>query len=227
MNSWNSTMDVKICGITNLGNASHALSAGADFIGLNLVAGPRQISLDEAGTIVSQIDATKAVVLVDCAKAKADGTFDLLRNEWGVSKVQLYGDVSPTDLIELHGRGFETWLVRPIEDEADIDALESFLDSCHEVPPSRLLLDAKVKGILGGTGQLANWSLLEDLHESKRSRNWPPIILAGGLNPENVREASARVRPAGVDVCSGVESTPGQKDHALVDAFLEQCQQST
>lgn len=86
-----------------------------------------------------------------------------------------------------------------------------------------VLLDAAVNPSdkqLGGTGRLANWRAIEMAQQQGRDRAWPPIILAGGLNPDNVAEAVQRIRPFAVDVSSGVEKSPGVKDRARVEAFI-------
>ena len=85
------------------------------------------------------------------------------------------------------------------------------------------LVDAEVEGLYGGTGRTVSWDLLRNDYQKE---NWPPLILAGGLRPENVGEAIAAVRPWGVDVASGVESSPGVKDVALVERFIEEARRA-
>ena len=86
--------------------------------------------------------------------------------------------------------------------------------------PDFLLLDAALEGSLGGTGSHADWCAIERARLNRQTVDWPPLILAGGLTPKCVGEAIRTVRPAGVDVCSGVESAPGIKDPAKVSAFV-------
>ena len=99
--------------------------------------------------------------------------------------------------------------------------LAAFLDECNTlaVNVAACLIDARVEGSYGGSGKTVPWGRLQDEY---RKQDWPPLILAGGLRPDNVAEAIHAVRPSGVDVASGVESSPGRKDLDLVQRFIEQ-----
>lgn len=215
-------MLVKICGITNTADGEHALVAGADLIGLNLVGGPRQIALPDAMTIVDALDAaTRAVAL---AVVGDDGGFPphvlTTLREHGVSKLQLYGRVDADTIRGLAADGLELISVHSIGGPASLDHVAELLRACGDVTPQYLLCDAAVAGKQGGTGMRADWGAIVAARQAGRLDGWPPLILAGGLTPENVSEAVRTIAPAGVDVSSGVESSPGRKDRDRVGAFV-------
>jgi len=213
---------IKICGLTTGKDAQFALQAGADWIGLNFVAGPRQITLSVAKDILAQIeDPTRAVALIlvdetDGYEKEAE-TFDGL----GIQCLQLYGHVTPEVVARLAARGFQTIVARTVPDVLSLQVAERFLKDCADVPPSFLLLDAASQHCLGGTGRLANWPAIAEATRENLFVDWPPVILAGGLDADNVGAAIHELSPNGVDVCSGVESSPGHKDHAKVVSFIE------
>lgn len=131
------------------------------------------------------------------------------------------------DAVQLHGTDnsywsdfvpppVTLWLAQGIESVADVEQLKTQVKLCRamNVTVSALLIDAKISGMHGGTGQLAPWHLLQET-------TWElPVILAGGLEPGNIRKAIEQVRPSGVDVASGVESSPGIKDGTKVAQFV-------
>jgi len=130
-----------------------------------------------------------------------------------IDLAQLHGDESVHVVEQLHGRGFKA--LRPTsEAEAEIDA-EWFAPYGPNAPV--LLVDAYRKDQYGGTGHVADWSIATKLAQQY------PILLAGGLTPDNVAEAIRQVRPWGVDVASGVEVSPGKKDVAKMRLFVDQC----
>jgi phosphoribosylanthranilate isomerase len=131
-----------------------------------------------------------------------------------IDLAQLHGDEPVSVVDQLNGRGFKA--LRPTsETEAEIDA-EWFAPYGPNAPV--LLVDAYRKDQYGGTGHTADWSIATKLAQRY------PILLAGGLTPDNVAEAVRQVRPWGVDVASGVECVPGKKDAAKMRAFVERCQ---
>jgi len=215
-------MIVKICGITNAEDARQAVSAGADWIGLNLVSGPRKIDLATAQAILAQLNQpARAVALIAMETVLADpNPLNTLR-ACGVARLQLYGEVTPAAVAQLHRGGFETVLVHAVGDDASLDSLDAIVRTYRSSPPNYVLFDAAVVGKQGGTGRRANWSLLREARLQGRCSISPPMILAGGLTPENVAEAIHAVQPIGVDVSSGVESTPGKKDARKVEAFIQ------
>jgi phosphoribosylanthranilate isomerase len=215
-------MIVKICGITNLADARHALRCGADWIGLNLVGGPRRLALTQADEILTGLnDPDKVVVLVSLVDGRVPSvTAARLRNR-GVRRIQLYGDFTAAGLQGLAHDGYRLILVRPVKGTESITELATTLAKCGEGTIEHLLFDASREGQMGGTGQQADWNAIVDAWQRGLHKRWPPTLLAGGLNAENVSEAIRIVSPAGVDVSSGVESEPGRKDPAKVAAFIE------
>lgn len=215
-------MRVKVCGITSEAGARAALRAGVDWIGLNLVAGPRRIDLDAATNILTALpDPSRAVVLLREDDPDFDANLAALRGV-GAACVQWYGATDVAKLGEIRAAGWTVATVHHVEREASVDGIDRFFaDRPLGTRPDFLLLDAKSGDRLGGTGVSVDWSMLARLREAGRFDTWPPIILAGGLNPKNVAEAIRLVCPAVVDVSSGVECSPGHKDEARMRRFVE------
>jgi phosphoribosylanthranilate isomerase len=145
-----------------------------------------------------------------------------LARRLGLRIVQLHGDEPPGDLRVLH----EFFVVRAFRlgDAPSVATMASYLDDCRALGrlPDAVLVDAFVPGQAGGTGRPIDRDALESLTALSRSSSLPPLILAGGLTPENLaaRLVLLGVRPWMVDVASGVESAPGRKDPARVAAFV-------
>lgn len=196
-------MWVKICGITRAEDAAAAADAGADAIGLVFAESPRRVSVAQAQAIVAALPpgVTPVALFVDEPLAGIIATCRAL----GVRTVQLHGDESP----ELARALGDLCVIKAfrVGSQADLEALRGY-------PASAYLLDAKVAGKRGGSGVRLDWDL------ASRATALGRIILAGGLSPDNVAEAIRRVRPYGVDVSSGVESSAGRKDPAKVQAFV-------
>jgi phosphoribosylanthranilate isomerase len=206
-------MKVKICGITSLEDALTAVEAGADMLGFNFYPqSPRYIQPDACAELVTSLMAR------GCCRAQLVGVFvnsrlieiEGILNQCGLDLAQLSGDEPPELLQVLRDRAFKA--LRPV-DAAALDAALEGLPPRYQ--PPALLIDAYHPDAFGGTGQKADWSLASALASLK------PILLAGGLTPENVTEAVKQVQPWGVDVASGVESAPGKKDPAKVLAFIQ------
>ncbi len=215
-------MLVKICGITNLEDAKFALDAGADRIGLNLVTGPRRLGLSVAVRILSRLDdPSRAVVLVRQDKGRIAETIARELRVLCVRQLQLYGEVTPAAVEHLAAEGFESIIVQPVIGDESLAALDAFLEGCGKERPSYVIVDAAAPGMLGGTGQRADWGAIARARAAGRYDRWPPLIIAGGLTAENVAEAIDVLAPAGVDVSSGVERGPGLKDPAKIEAFIE------
>ncbi len=204
---------VKICGITSLVDAEAALEAGADMLGFNFYhASKRYIDPTRCGEIITRLHAHgwKAImvgVFVDTPLPMMRGIMDLCR----LDLAQLSGD-EPAEILEgLGGMGFKALRLKGSA------GLRTAVGNYPARPlPPAYLIDAHSPGEFGGTGRTANWSLAARLSQKL------PILLAGGLTPENVSQAVSRVHPWGVDVASGVEIAPGIKDHARVRGFVEQ-----
>jgi phosphoribosylanthranilate isomerase len=196
---------IKICGITGVDDARMVVRAGVNAVGVNLVpSSKRCVSAALAREIVQAIGSEVEVVAVVADRGVE--ALLALRSELGVHALQLHGSEPPAVLARLLPQAFRA--VR-IADAADVALARSFAGT-------RLLVDAKVPGALGGTGHTFDWSLVTEL---ARERS---LILAGGLTPDNVGSAVERVRPYGVDTASGVEGAdPRRKDRDRVVRFVE------
>ena len=195
---------VKICGITNLADALAAIEAGADALGLNFYKkSPRHISLKTAAEIASYLPPfiMRAGVFVNADEdivTRAIG-------ECGLSLLQFHGDEPPDFCMQFGLMSMKAFRIRDAESLKEIP----------NYPTDAYLLDAYSPGARGGTGEKFNWNLAIEAQKFGK-----PVFLAGGLTPENVGDAVRKVRPFGVDVSSGVESSPGKKDHAKIRAFI-------
>ncbi len=210
-------MKVKICGITNIDDAQAAVEAGADLLGFNFYLKSLRYILPElAAAIVQQIRSRgrPSPLMVGVF---VNAPLEEVRAIMAVAQLdlaQLHGDESAQMVKQLNGRGFKA--LRPAsEAEVGIEA-ERFARYGPNAPV--LLIDAYRKDQYGGTGHTADWSIATKLGQQY------PILLAGGLTPENVAEAIRQVRPWGVDVASGVEASPGKKDAVKLKVFVDQCQ---
>ena len=196
---------IKICGIKTVEDALAAMNAGADLLGFNFYPkSPRYISVGQCRDVMSVMrkygQITYVGVFVNASVDEIRATMDTA----SLSLAQLHGDETPEMVRALDGKGFKAFRGVP-------DRLSGF---AREDAPA-LLVDASVKGSYGGTGMTADWKSAAEL--SKQI----PLLLAGGLTPENVADAVRQVRPWGVDVASGVESSPGVKDAAKMKAFVQ------
>jgi len=195
---------VKICGITNVLDALSAIEAGVDALGFMFYdQSPRSISITDAADIIRSLPGfvIKAGVFVNAP-------VDLVHRcigECGLNLLQFHGDESPNYCRQFGLMSMKAFRIR---DEASLKALPEYQTDAW-------LLDAFAADKRGGTGESFNWDLAVRAREMGR-----PIFLAGGLTPENVTEAVRKVRTYGVDVSSGVETTPGKKDHQKVKAFI-------
>ncbi len=193
---------VKICGVTRPEDALLAAAYGADAIGVVFYAkSPRGVDVVQAQRIVASLPPFVSAVglFVDAPPEEVEGILKVL----------------PLDVLQFHGREppeycrqFGRPYIKAIPGEGDIrDYAETYREA------SALLLDSHAFGEAGGTGKPFAWSRPPEVGK--------PLILAGGLNPENVAEAIERVRPYGVDVSSGVEARKGVKDSQKMAAFME------
>ncbi len=221
---------IKICGVTNTDDALAAVNAGADAIGLNFFAGSKRcVAIDAAAKIAAEVRRPAVCIAGVFVNAPAE---EILRTVQavGLNAVQLHGDETPEFVLALddalqaasfaHGRPI---IIRAFSCRAaNLEAEEKFLLACERpyapLVPQAVLLDAYQPGTYGGTGAIVEWSLVREQREHLGGR---PIILAGGLTADNVAAAIEAALPDAVDVASGVESSPGTKDHDLVRAFIE------
>ena len=197
-------MLIKICGLTRPDDARRAVEAGATAIGMVFWAGsPRAVTLAKAETIVAAVggDVLTVGVFVDAAREEIDHVMRSVP----LGAAQLHGDESPA---------FVDTLPWPVIKAVAVPA-EGSLPDLSPWGGVRVLLDTHDAERRGGTGRLVDWARAAALAATR------PVILAGGLRPDNVAEAVTRVRPAGIDVSSGVEQSPGVKDEARMRAFIE------
>ena len=195
---------IKICGIKTINDAVAAMDAGADLIGFNFYPkSPRYVEVGMCRNVMSvvrQDGRAKSVgVFVNASVGEILATMETL----GLNMAQLHGDETVEMLSQLDGKGFKAFRGIP-------ESVDGFIRS--ESPA--FLVDASVKGVYGGSGVTADWDGVAELAKKY------PLLLAGGLTPENVAEAVRRVQPWGVDVASGVESAPGEKDANKMKAFV-------
>ncbi len=204
---------VKICGITKLEDAKLAVELGAHAIGLNFYTqSPRSITPAAAAELVDRLPPFVMTVGV-FVNWEAEPTVALCR-ALHLSAAQLHGDESPRVVDEV---------------ASQMQVVKALRVGQGNPPPpyakyrsaAAFLIDAAQPGQFGGTGTTANWHLARTVAQSHR------VILAGGLSPENVGEAIRVVRPYAVDVASGVESRPGRKDPAKLQAFFEAVSRAT
>jgi phosphoribosylanthranilate isomerase len=198
----------KICGTTSLADAELAADAGAWAIGVILWSGsPRRCDPGEALRISRALRRRVEVagVFVNAPLDEVTGLADAL----GLGIVQLHGDEGPAFCAEVARRtGAKVMKAAAVRSGADVAALEAFHTDLH-------LLDAHRPGLRGGTGETFDWELL------RRRRTTVPLVLSGGLTPENVGDAIAATHPFAVDTASGTEAAPGVKDPGKVRAFAE------
>jgi phosphoribosylanthranilate isomerase len=195
---------IKICGITSVDDALRCAEAGADAVGLVFYPpSPRNVTLERAAEIARALPPfVPAVALfVDPTPSEVEAVLE----RCPVGALQFHGD-EPPELCERFGRPY----LKALRVRRQVDLLESLRP--YEAA-SGWLLDAFHEGAYGGTGTVFDW----DLVPSGLPR---PVVLSGGLTPENVAEAVCRVRPWAVDVSSGVEAAKGIKDPARVAAFI-------
>jgi phosphoribosylanthranilate isomerase len=200
------TPKIKFCGITSLSDAQRAVSAGAWAVGLILWPhSPRACDPDAAAEIAAALKRRAEV-----AGVFVNPTLDELvraADAVGLTMIQLHGDEGPAFCAEAARRtGCKVIKAMRVRSGADIQALAAFHTDFH-------LLDSYSLAKRGGTGETFAWEI------AQAHRGSVPVILSGGLNPDNVAQAIAAVRPFAVDVASGVELSPGRKDPDRLDAF--------
>jgi phosphoribosylanthranilate isomerase len=240
-----SYLRIKICGITNEADAVQAAQLGADAIGLNFYKGsPRYVTPDEAGGIIRTLPPFVDPVGIFVFSESPPNLGVIVR--LSLRTIQLHCPVEGSPPVN----PFRRVCVIPafsVGDRDDLLRISQYLKQCQESAstqppewvqvfldknnlkqyqrracplPAAILVDAHVPGQYGGTGKTAPWNLLADFQPGV------PVILAGGLTPENVAEAVRIVRPYGVDVASGIEKSPGQKDAERMKRFIENAREA-
>ena len=200
----NLQIKVKICGMTQLKDALFAVEQGVDAVGFIFYKkSPRAVTMKTVREII-----TKLPPLVDTVGVFVNESAERLNkvaDYCGLDLVQLHGEESPAFCRKIHRRVIKAFRVKDLQ---SIKQLEKF-------PVSGFLLDTFSDDLHGGTGKTFDWNL------ALSAKKMGPVILAGGLTPRNILQAVRQVRPYGVDVCSGVEKSPGIKDLEKVRAFLK------
>jgi len=209
--------------VTSLEGVQAAAQAGADAIGLNFVGGPRQIRPESAADILQNMPPLVTPVALVRLEAGhvPDDLLEFLARFW-VAYVQVYGEFTPASLGAMAQDGFRAMPVVAVRDEHFADRVNEWLAGTGGLRPAAVVLDAYDPDRLGGTGRPFEWNWVARAVAEGKLSGWPPIILAGGLTPDNVAEAVRTVRPYGVDVSSGVEvqGSPGVKDPQKVRLFV-------
>lgn len=194
---------VKVCGITRLEDAVAAVRLGYDAVGFIFAPSPRRVDPDKARSI--SLALPPGILRVGVFLDHDPGEVKAILRFCRLDLAQFHGEERPEDVVPLGGRAIKT--LRPRRAE-DLEAMESYRGVFA------FLLDTWDPHRKGGTGRRGDWRLASTASTRER------IILAGGLSPGNVEEAVKSCRPYGVDVCSGVEKSPGEKDAALLEGFL-------
>ncbi|MEF8830551.1 MAG: phosphoribosylanthranilate isomerase [Halobacteriales archaeon] len=201
----------KVCGFTNGPDLRHAVGAGVDAVGAIAevtVDTPREVPPERAADLLAAVPTfvTTVVVTMPTAPARALELVSQVRPD----AVQLHGDLSPADVAHVAANTGASVVRAVAADEPDRARR-------HDAVADALLLDTPDTEGGGGTGRTHDWTSARDLAAELDS----PVVLAGGLAPDNVAAAVRTVEPFAVDVASGVEREPGRKDHDAVAAFVE------
>ena len=215
---------IKMCGFRRPADAVAAVAAGADAIGLNFFAGPRQISLADGAHIIAALGSPrKAVALVSASPKPGETTMQQVFETLGVTTFQLYSlpvQARLPGLEALVRQGCSFWPVIRVAQRGQLTALGPTAAGLGFLPAA-ILLDSLSAIGHGGTGESFNWQWIADARQQGELTGLPPLMLAGGLNSGNVAAAVATARPWGVDVSSGIEAgIPGEKDIAAMQAFV-------
>ena len=211
---------IKICGNTSLEDALLAAESGADAVGFVLAPSPRRVTAEQVAAIVPHlpIAVEKIGVFVDAA---LDEIVDTVQS-CGLTGVQLHFEAEPELPARLRERlGPELRILRVVH--FGVESAEQIANQIAEYARNphvdAVLVDSRTAALVGGTGVRFDWAeARETLFQNAETRK--RLVAAGGLNPENIAEAIATLRPWGVDVASGVEAAPGRKDAAKVREFM-------
>lgn len=194
---------VKVCGMTSLKDALVAVEGGADAVGFIFYKkSPRSVTMKTVREIVLELPP-----FVDTVGVFVDETAEQINkiaDYCNLDIIQLHGDESPTFCKKIRRKVIKAFRIKDMQSVKKISNFQV----------SGFLLDTFSEKLHGGTGKVFDWNL------ALPAKKFGPVIMAGGLTPNNVQQAVRQIRPYGVDVCSGVESEPGIKDHKKVRAFL-------
>jgi phosphoribosylanthranilate isomerase len=206
--------DIKFCGMTRPADVAYAAELGAAYVGVIFAGGPRRLSVEQAKAVFAAAPPTvkRVGVFADQAIADIQKAVEAL----DLSVIQLHADPSGDQAGEVRaalGPGVKVW---PVVRLHGVELPPTIVEVVANA--DALLIDAKVAGALGGTGVTLPWAELRGAIEPFRKC---PLVLAGGLTAANVRDAIDALAPNVVDVASGVESAPGEKDHEQMRLFSE------
>jgi phosphoribosylanthranilate isomerase len=196
---------VKICGITNAGDARVAADAGADAVGIIFAESPRRVDVEEARRI--SIAVPENVIRVGVFVDEDPAEVLMISREVGLDLAQLHGDEPPETVTALREAGVKVMKALRVESAATLEAIDEF-------EADLFLLDAYSTRARGGTGERFDWGVAKSL------RGRDNIVVSGGLGPENVHEAVEFFEPFGVDASSSLEDGPGRKNGELVRRFV-------
>ena len=201
-----SMIKVKICGITNYDDASMAVKLGADALGFIFASSPRKITPELARYIIQDLPP-----FVKSVGVFVNEDLRVIRDvidHCGIDLVQLHGDESPEFCGQFMPRSIKALRIR---DDSILKSISSYKGKIKA-----FLLDTYSKDMAGGTGKIFDWDLA-----LKIKKSGVPIILAGGLGPDNIENAVSSVKPYAIDVNSGIEESPGKKSHILMRELFE------
>jgi phosphoribosylanthranilate isomerase len=196
---------VKICGITNAGDARVAADAGADAVGIIFAESPCRVDVEEARRI--SIALPENVIRVGVFVDEDPAEVLMISREVGLDLAQLHGDEPPETVTALREAGVKVMKALRVESAATLEAIDEF-------EADLFLLDAYSTRARGGTGERFDWGVAKSL------RGRDNIVVSGGLGPENVHEAVEFFEPFGVDASSSLEDGPGRKNGELVRRFV-------
>jgi phosphoribosylanthranilate isomerase len=197
---------VKICGITNSQDALLAGKLGVDALGFIFADSPRNIIPEKVKGIIH--DLPPFIKTVGVFVNEEPVKIKKIQEECGLGLIQLHGNESPEQCRDLMPHSIKAFRIK---DEKDIKNIDKYKGTVRAI-----LLDTYQKGKAGGTGKTFDWALA-----IKAKETGIPVILAGGLSPENIQEAITTVKPYAVDISSGIEERPGKKNSNLMNALFE------
>ncbi len=209
------TTRLKICGVTRLEDARYAAAAGADYLGFVQYPGsPRYIEPEQARDIVEWIHGPQPVgVFVNAPVDVVNRTAE----KAGFGLVQLHGEEPVSDVLRIERPVIKAFRIAP---GTTPEALSRTMRA-YEQAAACFLLDAYSEQVYGGSGQTFDWRVAKPEPDNPGGSGGPGVFLAGGIHAGNVADAIRTLRPFAVDVSSGLESAPGQKDFSRIDAFME------
>lgn len=208
---------VKLCGVRDAATAEAVADLRPDAIGLNFYPQSSRFVTTQTAALIREVIPAQIAVFGVFVNSSVREILRTMR-ETDINEVQLHGDEPAEVVAELREQIPNLLIIRACRVGDDgLGSLAKYLEHAEKMKalPDAVLVDAKVTGAYGGTGRTAPWNLLKEY-----DRAWPPLILAGGLTPENIVAAIREVRPWGVDTAGGIESAPGVKDLDRAKAFI-------